>query len=45
MGVVQVTVPGPGFMHTTSVPVASEMQMKDIEARVNYVRGLVIALG
>jgi hypothetical protein len=44
-GVVQVTVQGPGLLHTTSIPVTSEVQVREVESRVNYVRGLVIALG
>jgi len=40
-GGVQVTVHGPGFVHTTSIPVASIAQVADINARVNYVRTLV----
>ncbi|HTV11514.1 MAG TPA: hypothetical protein VME20_06590 [Acidimicrobiales bacterium] len=44
-GIAQVTVQGPGLLHTTSIPVTSEVQMRDIESRVNYIRGLVTALG
>lgn len=39
-GGVQVTVHGPGFVHTTTIPVASVAQVADINARVNYVRTL-----
>jgi hypothetical protein len=39
-GAVQVTVHGPGFVHTTTIPVSSPQQIADINARVNYVRTL-----
>jgi hypothetical protein len=39
-GSVQVTVHGPGFLHTSTIPVASRAQVADINARVNYVRTL-----
>jgi hypothetical protein len=39
-GSVQVTVHGPGFLHTSTIPVASTAQVADINARVNYVRTL-----
>src|SRR5215469_5406654 len=39
-GSVQVTVHGPGFLHTSTVPVASLGQVADVNARVNYVRTL-----
>lgn len=39
-GGVQVTVHGPGFVHTASIPVFSMAQVADINARVNYVRTL-----
>lgn len=39
-GSVQVTVHGPGFVHTTQIPVFSPQQIADIHARVNYVRTL-----
>jgi hypothetical protein len=39
-GSVQVTVHGPGFLHTSTIPVASLAQVSDINARVNYVRTL-----
>ena len=40
VGSVQVTVHGPGFVHTSTIPVASMAQVGDINARVNYVRTL-----
>lgn len=39
-GSVQVTVHGPGFVHTSTIPVTSPAQVADINARVNYVRTL-----
>jgi hypothetical protein len=39
-GSVQVTVHGPGFLHTTTIPVSSPQQVADINARVNYARTL-----
>jgi hypothetical protein len=39
-GSVQVTVHGPGFVHTSTIPVTSMAQVGDINARVNYVRTL-----
>jgi hypothetical protein len=39
-GSVQVTVHGPGFVHTSQIPVISQAQIADINARVNYVRTL-----
>jgi hypothetical protein len=39
-GGVQVTVHGPGFVHTSTIPVYSVAQVADINARVNYVRTL-----
>ncbi len=42
-GAVQVTVTGPGFVHTTTIPVSSVEQVADINARVGYVRSLVAA--
>jgi hypothetical protein len=39
-GAVQVTVQGPGFLHTSTIPVSSLAQVADINARVNYVRTL-----
>ncbi len=44
-GFMQVTVQGPGFFHATQVPVSTEGQIRDVEARVNYIRGLVASLG
>jgi len=40
-GAVQVTVHGPGFVHTSTMPVTSLAQVADINARVNYVRTLI----
>ncbi len=40
-GFVQVTVQGPGVVHSTQIPVSSPAQVLDIEQRVNYIRGLV----
>lgn len=40
-GSVQVTVHGPGFVHTSTIPVSSIAQVADINARVNYVRTLI----
>ena len=39
-GSVQVTVSGPGFVHTTMIPVSSPEQVADYNARVNYARTL-----
>jgi hypothetical protein len=39
-GTVQITVHGPGFVHTSQIPVYSQDQVADINARVNYVRTL-----
>ena len=39
-GSAQVTVHGPGFVHTVTIPVTSMAQVGDINARVNYVRTL-----
>jgi hypothetical protein len=39
-GAVQVTVHGPGFVHTSTMPVSSAQQVADLNARVNYVRTL-----
>lgn len=39
-GAVQVTVHGPGFVHTSTIPVTSVAQVGDVNARVNYVRTL-----
>ncbi len=43
-GSVQVTVHGPGFVHTSTIPVSSIAQVADINARVNYVRTLTASL-
>jgi hypothetical protein len=43
-GSIQVTVHGPGFVHTTQVPVYSMDQIADINARVSYVRTLTASL-
>jgi len=37
--------PRSGFFHATQVPVSTEGQIRDVEARVNYIRGLVASLG
>jgi len=39
-GSMQVTVHGPGFVHTSQVPVTSPEQIADINARVNHARML-----
>jgi len=39
-GVVQVSVHGNGFVHTTTIPVSSINQVADISARVSYARSL-----
>jgi len=39
-GAVQITVHGPGFVHTSQIPVYSLDQVADLNARVNYVRTL-----
>jgi hypothetical protein len=44
-GFMQVAVQAPGFYYATQVPVSSEAQIRDIDARVNYIRGLVASLG
>jgi hypothetical protein len=44
-GFMQVSVQGPGLYYATQLPVSNEMQMRDIESRVNYIRTLVAALG
>ncbi len=43
-GYVQVSVQGPGLYHATQIPVASTAAIADVEARVNYIRGLVVAV-
>jgi hypothetical protein len=42
-GAMQVTVFGPGFVHTTNVPVISQAHVVDINARVNHARMLASA--
>lgn len=37
-GSIQVTVHGPGFVHTTQIPVTSQDQVTDINSRVSYAR-------
>lgn len=44
-GFMQVSVQGPGLYHATQVPVSSDLQIRDVEARVSYIRSLVAALG
>jgi len=44
-GFMQVAVQGPGIYHATQIPVNDQAQVMDVEARVNYIRGLVAALG
>jgi hypothetical protein len=43
-GSVQVTAHGPGFVHTSTIPVSSIAQVADINARVNYVRTLTASM-
>jgi len=40
-GVVQVSVQADGFFHATQIPIASRVQVADVENRVNYIRSLV----
>jgi hypothetical protein len=42
-GWVQVTVQGPGFVHTTQMPVYSGFHVSDYAARVDYARSLSAA--
>jgi len=42
-GSVQVSVTAPGFVHTTTIPVRSQQQVADLNARVSYARTLVAA--
>ncbi len=42
-GSVQVTVQGPGFVHTVQLPVSSPHQVMDYAQRVNYARSLSAA--
>ena len=44
-GFVQITARGAGVVHTTQVPVASQLAINDVENRLNYIRGLVSQLG
>jgi hypothetical protein len=44
-GAMQVTVFGPGFVHTTNIPVSAQPQVVDINARVNHARMLAAAYG
>lgn len=44
-GWVQVTVQGPGFVHTMSLPVSSPQQVADYTARVNYARSISASAG
>ena len=44
-GYVQVSVQGEGLYHATQIPVSSPTAVVDIDQRVNYIRGLVAALG
>jgi hypothetical protein len=39
-GWMQVTVQGPGLLHTTQIPISAATQVQDIHARVNYARAL-----
>ena len=42
-GSVQVSVHGPGFVHTTQIPVTSPAQIADINARIQHARMLTAA--
>jgi hypothetical protein len=42
-GTMQITVFGPGFVHTTNIQVTSQAQVTDINARVNHARMLAAA--
>lgn len=44
-GAMQVTVYGPGFVHTAHIPVTSQAQVIDINARVNHARMVAGAFG
>jgi hypothetical protein len=44
-GFMQVSVQGPSLYYATQIPVKNEAQIKDIDARANYIRSLVAALG
>lgn len=43
MGYIQVSVQGPQFHHVCSIPVTSEYEIFDINARVNYARSVAAA--
>lgn len=43
-GFMQVSVQAPGFYYATQIPVSSDAQMREIDARVNYIRSLVASL-
>jgi hypothetical protein len=43
-GSMQVTVHGPGFVHTSQIPVSSPAQVADINARVNHARMLAASV-
>jgi hypothetical protein len=44
VGAMQVTVSGPGFVYTSSIPVYNPAQVADINARVNYARTVAAAI-
>jgi hypothetical protein len=44
-GFMQVSVQGPNLYYATQVPISHQTQVLDVEQRVNYIRGLVAALG
>lgn len=44
-GHVQITVQGPGLLHTVAVPVFSPAQVYDMNARVNYARSVAHGAG
>jgi hypothetical protein len=43
-GALQVTVSGPGFVYTSSIPVYTPAQVADVNARVNYARTVAAAI-
>ena len=43
-GFMQVSVQSPGYYYVTQVAVSGDAQMRDVEARANYIRSLVAAL-
>ncbi len=45
LGYVQVSVSGDQLFHATQIPVSSVGQIVDVDQRVNYIRGLVVAAG